>query len=401
LQCTCRTGTTFCGAGSANLNDAINSLGGDLAIECGAVDSASNTATCNFKQATLQGLFGTNGLALNGCIFGECVRQNAIDEAGGATSTTSQASKTLSGGVIAGLAVVCGLVLLFLLLLALGLRTQRRARKCGAEVERSKVAIEWSDLSYVIPGTGKGFALASLRNRKAARPNVNTDKVILDSVSGKVEPGQMMAVLGPSGKLLTFVIFRALIFGVGAGKTTLVELLAGKNKSGAVSGRIDLISDSSDSKRPPRIGFVAQQDILPPTLTVFETLLFAARLRLPESVTDQEKQERVNNLLQKLGISNISNTRVGDVTGGKARGISGGEMRRLSIGLELIASPDLLLLDEPTSGLDSVSAARVADVLHAIVHDPAHPTPIIASIHQPRLVMHSCSRLNHGLTKTF
>lgn len=88
-------------------------------------------------------------------------------------------------------------------------------------------------------------------------------------------------------------------------------------------------------------------------LTVFEALLFAARLRLPESVPDTEKQERVNALLEKLGIENIRNTRIGDNTGGKARGISGGEMRRVSIGLELIASPDILILDEPTSGQSS------------------------------------------------
>jgi len=59
-------------------------------------------------------------------------------------------------------------------------------------------------------------------------------------------------------------------------------------------------------------------------------------------------------------------------------------MRRVSIGLELISGPDVLLLDEPTSGLDSVSAARVANVLHAIAHDPVNPTPVIASVHQPR-----------------
>lgn len=177
-----------------------------------------------------------------------------------------------------------------------------------------------------------------------------------------------------------------LLICVGAGKTTLVEILAGKSRSGIISGQVEFVSKSPSPESAPNVGFVAQQDILPPTLTVFETLLFAARLRLPESITEQEKNARVNNLLEKLGISHVKDARNGDVTGGKARGISGGEMRRLSIALELIASPDVLLLDEPTSGLDSVAAARVADVLYAIAHDPVHPTPIIASIHQPRLV---------------
>jgi len=162
--------------------------------------------------------------------------------------------------------------------------------------------------------------------------------------------------------------------------------LAGKSKSGVVSGIFNIRAEAADGKKSPRVGFVPQQDILPPTLTVFEALLFAARLRLPDSVTDKEKHERVSVLLEMLGISAIKDARIGDVTGGKARGISGGEMRRVSIGLELISSPDVLLLDEPTSGLDSVSAARVADVLHAIAHDPVNPTPIIASVHQPRCV---------------
>lgn len=130
----------------------------------------------------------------------------------------------------------------------------------------------------------------------------------------------------------------------------MVEILAGKSKVGITTGTVSLPFESSEDRTLPRIGFVPQQDILPATLTVFEALLFAARLRLPESISDLEKQDRVRELLRKLGIDHIENTRIGDVTGGKARGISGGEMRRVSIGLELISAPDVLLLDEPTSG---------------------------------------------------
>lgn len=140
---------------------------------------------------------------------------------------------------------------------------------------------------------------------------------------------------------------------IGAGKTTLVELLAGRNKSGITTGFVSLPSDDELTHVLPRIGFVPQQDVLPPALTVFEALLFAARLRLPESIPDVQKQERVTDLIEKLGIASLRNTRIGysgDVGGGKLRGISGGEMRRVSIGLELIASPDVLILDEPTSG---------------------------------------------------
>jgi len=208
LQCTCVSNSTFCGSGSTNLTSAINTLVGTLSIECGAADS-TNTATCYFKQTILQSLFGASGLGLNGCIFGECVGQNVIDTAGGGTSSSStQASKPLSPGVIAGLAVVCGLVLLSLLLLALGLRTQRLARKSAADFKRSNVGVEWSCLSYVIPSERQG-ALSALRKRGGSK---NDDKVILDSVSGSVRPGQMMAILGPSGNSFIFGTTRVLIF---------------------------------------------------------------------------------------------------------------------------------------------------------------------------------------------
>ncbi|KAH9483668.1 ABC transporter G family member [Psilocybe cubensis] len=368
LRCTCRPGTTFCGM----IGGAINGLGGSLDIECGAVDNSSETATCNFKQATLQSLFGPGGLTLNGCTFGECVRQNAIDGSSANTATDITKSKPLSGGVIAGLAVVGALILLSLLLLALGLRSQRAARRRGVSVERSRASVEWTNLSYTIPGESESVKIPIFGRRKGGATEIYTDKVILDNVTGVVKPGQMMAILGPSG----------------AGKTTLVEILAGRSKSGVISGHFGVIAENADQNSAPRIGFVPQQDILPPMLTVFEALLFAARLRLPETVTEQEKKDRVNALLEKLGISAIKNSRIGDVMGSKNRGISGGEMRRVSIGLELIACPDVLLLDEPTSGLDSVSAARIANVLYDIAHDPVNPTPIIASIHQPRQALH-------------
>ena len=84
-------------------------------------------------------------------------------------------------------------------------------------------------------------------------------------------------------------------------------------------------------------------------LTVSEALLFAARLRLPEYVTDAEKRQRVEDVLEQLGLTHVRDSRIGGRTS-HARGISGGEMRRVSIGLELVASPDVLILDEPTSG---------------------------------------------------
>ncbi|KXN92002.1 ATP-binding cassette sub-family G member 2 [Leucoagaricus sp. SymC.cos] len=485
LKCTCRPGSSFCGGvPMTDLTSPINGLVGTLDIECSAVNASTNSGSCRFIQQTLQQLFGPDGLPLDGCKFGECVRQSVIDSGGNLTDTGTNATGTtgpgLSSGVIAGLAVVGGLVLLALLTLIWGLWLQRKARFSGLkDIDRRRVALEWVNLTYIVPSSHGRPPLKWIGLRESGE---HDEKTILDALTGRVDPGQMMAILGPSGagkttlveilagksksgvisgQVLTpagndiqgtprigfvpqqdilppmLTVFEALLFAarlklpesvpdtekrervdallqklgiegirntrigdntggkargisggemrrvsIGAGKTTLVEILAGKSKSGVVSGQV-LTPAGDDIQGTPRIGFVPQQDILPPMLTVFEALLFAARLKLPESVPDTEKRERVDALLQKLGIEGIRNTRIGDNTGGKARGISGGEMRRVSIGLELIASPDVLILDEPTSGLDSVSAARVASLLREIAHDPVNPIPVIASIHQP------------------
>lgn len=111
--------------------------------------------------------------------------------------------------------------------------------------------------------------------------------------------------------------------------------------------------------------------------------MFAAKLKLPESISETEKAERVWEVLGQLGLQDIAESRVGS---GERRGISGGERRRLSIGLELIARPSILILDEPTSGLDSVSAAKVVQVLRDLAHGDhgvVQKTTIIATIHQP------------------
>ena len=342
LKCTCIPNATFCGAvPSKNLTSAIDRLVGTLTISCFA------NSTCSFGQTLLNSLFGSNGLTLSPCSFGECVRQSVIDETSNTTtSSPTKQGNDLNAGVIAGLAVVGGLICIVLVFFLIGWLSQRKARKAASSslTKRGGYSLEWNDITYIIPSGNASF-LHFWGSPKDDHTTTD-DKVILDNVSGRVDPGEMMAILGPSGTCLRPAPTGPITnqrHHTGAGKTTLIEILSKKSKSGIVTGRVS--HPGADSS--PRIGFVPQQDILPPTLTVSEALLFAARLRLPESISETEKVALVDDIMEKLGIQSLRNTRIGDV--GK-RGISGGEMRRVSIGLELIALPDILILDEPTSG---------------------------------------------------
>lgn len=159
--------------------------------------------------------------------------------------------------------------------------------------------------------------------------------VILDSISGSVKPGQLMAIMGPSG----------------AGKSTFLDILARKRKRGVVNGQT-LVNgrEVSDSDFKKVMGFVDQEDTLMSTLTVYETVLYSALLRLPREMSFEAKKFRTLETMHELGILGIKDSRIGD---SGHRSISGGEKRRVSIACELVTSPSILFLDEPTSGTHS------------------------------------------------
>jgi ABC-type multidrug transport system ATPase subunit len=123
-------------------------------------------------------------------------------------------------------------------------------------------------------------------------------------------------------------------------------------------------------------GFVTQDDSLFPLLTVKETLLYSALLRLPGG--RKEAASRVRRLLKELGLEHVSDSRIGE---GSDWGISGGERRRVSIGVDLVHDPAVVFIDEPTSGLDSASALHVATLLKSMVLNQGKT--IVLTIHQP------------------
>ncbi|XVE76288.1 hypothetical protein DITRI_Ditri12bG0160000 [Diplodiscus trichospermus] len=190
----------------------------------------------------------------------------------------------------------------------------------------------------------------------------NTNKSLLNDISGEAREGEIMAILGPSG----------------SGKSTLMDALANRIDKHSLKGSITLNGEVLESGLLKVISaYVMQDDVLFPMLTVEETLMFAAEFRLPRSLSKEKKKARVQALIDRLGLKNAAKTVIGDEG---HRGVSGGERRRVSIGIDIIHDPILLFLDEPTSGLDSTSAYKVIKVLQRIAQSGSI---VIMSIHQP------------------
>ncbi|XP_052729463.1 ABC transporter G family member 22 isoform X2 [Vigna angularis] len=194
---------------------------------------------------------------------------------------------------------------------------------------------------------------------------------ILKGITGSVNPGEVLALMGPSG----------------SGKTSLLNLLGGRLIQSTIGGSITYNDQPYSKFLKSRIGFVTQDDVLFPHLTVRETLTYAARLRLPNILTKEQKEKRALDVIEELGLERCQDTMIG---GSYVRGVSGGERKRVCIGSEIIINPSLLFLDEPTSGLDSTTALRIVQLLHDIAE--AGKTVVI-TIHQPS------SRLFHKFDK--
>ncbi|KAL5723508.1 ABC transporter G member 21 [Ranunculus cassubicifolius] len=215
------------------------------------------------------------------------------------------------------------------------------------------VTLKFEDVSYSIK-------LQTTNGRCFRSPDPKPDRIVLNGVSGIVRPGEVLAMLGPSG----------------SGKTTLLTALAGR-LAGNISGTIAYNGQPFSGYIKRKTGFVTQDDMFYPHLTVFETLTYAALLRLPKKLTNEEKIEQVELVITELGLAKCRNSIVG---GPLLRGVSGGERKRVSIGQEMLVNPSLLLLDEPTSGLDSTTAQRIVATLRGLARGGR---TVVTTIHQP------------------
>ncbi|OAY26651.1 ABC transporter G family member 32 [Manihot esculenta] len=187
---------------------------------------------------------------------------------------------------------------------------------------------------------------------------------LLVNVTGAFRPGVLTALVGVSG----------------AGKTTLMDVLAGRKTGGIIEGSICISGYPKKQETFARIsGYCEQNDIHSPCLTVFESLLFSAWLRLPPEVDMETQQAFVEEVIELVELTPISGALVG-LPG--VDGLSTEQRKRLTIAVELVANPSIVFMDEPTSGLDARAAAIVMRTVRNIVNTGR---TIVCTIHQPSI----------------
>lgn len=185
---------------------------------------------------------------------------------------------------------------------------------------------------------------------------------LLDDISGYFRSGELVALMGPSG----------------CGKTTLLDVLAGRKTVGKITGEVKFGGVKPTKQFLRRYtGYVEQFDTLVPILTVAEMLMYTAELKLDIKTSKKEKKEAVENVIDSLALDTCRNTIIGSQL---VRGISGGQAKRVNIGIALICNPRVLFLDEPTTGLDSFTANEVMSVVKNLA---SGGITVCATIHSP------------------
>lgn len=224
------------------------------------------------------------------------------------------------------------------------------------EMPAEKVVIEGDNSDSVKTGQ----TIFTFRDISYFVHHAGKEKQLLQDVSGFVRPGKLVALMGSSG----------------AGKTTLMDVLAQRKDSGRLEGHIKVNGRPQGVSFQRETGYCEQNDVHEPTSTVREALLFSARLRQSHETPDAEKVAYVEQIMELLELTPLQHA----IVGTPGSGLSIEQRKRLTIATELVAKPSLLFLDEPTSGLDGQSAYEICRFMRKLA---SAGQTIIATIHQP------------------
>lgn len=354
VRCSCIPGRMLCGeAGSVDIGEFLDQLIKGPATFTSITTEDGKGDSTRFQEPAMNDLiksvFGDESITLN-CNSGECLHRTQLP---GYERPVKKINTPLIASAIAGSALFVVAVILIVWYLSrraayrgyisLPLSEEPDDESAKLMADHKPAALYFENLSYYI-----------------------NEKQILSGIQGAAHPGQITAIMGASG----------------AGKTTFLDILARKNKRGLVQGDFYVNGEKvSDHDFKNMVGFVDQEDAMLPTLTVHETILTSALLRLPRDMSRAAKEQRVFDVEKQLGIYHIKDQLIGSEEG-KGRGISGGEKRRVGIACELVTSPSILFLDEPTSGLDAFNAFNVVECLVTLAK--TYNRTVIFTIHQPR-----------------
>ncbi|KAL8521837.1 hypothetical protein ACS0TY_012121 [Phlomoides rotata] len=187
---------------------------------------------------------------------------------------------------------------------------------------------------------------------------------LLKGISGAFRPGVLTALMGVSG----------------AGKTTLMDVLAGRKTGGYIDGDITISGYPKNQATFARIsGYCEQNDIHSPNVTVYESLVYSAWLRLPADVDAETRKMFVDEVMELVELAPLKGALVG-LPG--VNGLSTEQRKRLTIAVELVANPSIIFMDEPTSGLDARAAAIV---MRAVRNTVNTGRTVVCTIHQPSI----------------
>ncbi|WVZ64279.1 hypothetical protein U9M48_013825 [Paspalum notatum var. saurae] len=197
-----------------------------------------------------------------------------------------------------------------------------------------------------------------------AQGAVDDRLTLLKGVSGSFRPGILTALMGVSG----------------AGKTTLMDVLAGRKTGGYTEGNISISGYPKNQETFTRVsGYCEQNDIHSPHVTVFESMLFSAWLRLPKDVNSNTRKMFIEEVMELVDLKPLRDALVG-LPG--VNGLSTEQRKRLTIAVELVANPSIIFMDEPTSGLDAQAAAIVMRTVRNTVDTGR---TVVCTIHQPSI----------------